>query len=218
MRGWWKYDLKITRPKSRLRFFIFPHKRTWWRKIKDLQLQKKNNNEEVEEEDVIMITDKDEEEDENCMNEEVIDISNDEEGWEICLPEVELMEPECEYWLWDGRMGWKNYKNYKPKIPMLAELIRLSNGNFHWKFFNGNFYEKCWVGDVPVHGKRTTRAGILIMSEPGRHHTLINFSFSVSIKWGLFMNVYKSWAVQTIESVDTRPSNRKHRSMVVRLE
>ena len=66
---------------------------------------------------------------------------------------------------------------------MLAELIRVNNGNFHGKFFNGNFYEMCGVGDVPVRGKRATRADISIMSEQGRHHTLINLkSLSVSIK------------------------------------
>ena len=57
---------------------------------------------------------------------------------------------------------------------MLAKLIRVNNGNFHRKFFNGNFYEMCRVGDVPVLGKRANRADILIMSERGRHHRLIN--------------------------------------------
>ena len=65
---------------------------------------------------------------------------------------------------------------------MLAELIRVNNGHFHRKFFNGNFYELCGVGDVPVRGKRATRAGISMMSQRGRHHTLINLSLSVSIK------------------------------------
>ena len=68
------------------------------------------------------------------------------------------------------------------KTPMLAELITVANGNFHRKFFNGNFYEMCGVGDVPFRGKRATRADISIMSERGRHHTLINLSLSVSIK------------------------------------
>ena len=68
------------------------------------------------------------------------------------------------------------------KIPMLAELIRVNNGNFHRKFFNGNFCEKCGAGDVPVRGKRATRSGISIMSERGKHNTLINLSLSVSIK------------------------------------
>ena len=32
-------------------------------------------------------------------DDEWIDISDDEDGWQTCLPEVELLEPEPEYWL-----------------------------------------------------------------------------------------------------------------------
>ena len=58
------------------------------------------------------ITTDDNEEHDDEGEKDVIIISDDEEGWETYLPEVEPMEPEPEYWLWDGRrMGWKNFKN-----------------------------------------------------------------------------------------------------------